>query len=132
MSDLKVSLPEAQVQEVVSAAVLKLFNEEQRDTLMQHAIRHLLTPEDRGRGYGRGRTPLEEAFDTAVNQATRQWFVERLTGDEDTPEKKMLHDALSQVVERMFTGEDGANVIDVLTEGVGASFRRLAEKARGY
>ncbi len=132
MSELKVSLPEAQVQEVVSAAVLKLFNEEQRDTLMQHAIRHLLTPPENRGGYGRPPTPLEDAFNTAVSQATRQWFVERLTGDADTPEKKMLHDALTQVVERMFTGEDGVNVIDVLTEGVSASFRRLAEKARGY
>jgi hypothetical protein len=125
---MKITLEEEQVKEVVSAAVLKLFNEEQRDTLMKSAVAHLLTPtENNNRGYGRNAaSPLEDAFLNAVDSATRKWFHERLTSpDEDTPEKKMLHDALSEVVQRMFTGDNRATVIDTLTEGVVEAFKKL-------
>lgn len=133
MGDLKITLEEEQVKEVVSAAVLKLFSEEKRDTLMKAAVAHLLTP-TKGNNYNYGQgaaSPLEDAFLGAVNTATRQWFHERLTSpDEDTPEKKMLHDALSEVVVRMFTGDNRDTVIDTLTEGVVEAFKKL--RVRDY
>ena len=65
--DIKIN--DEQMREIVSGAVLQVMGTECRDTIMKAAIEHLITPvasSDRW-GSNKGESPLQNAFNSAVN-----------------------------------------------------------------
>jgi hypothetical protein len=123
--DLKIELKDEQVKAVVAGAIMNLFTDDQREALMKSAIVYLMTPQRTGT-YGPEKAPLERIFHDAVQSAARQWFYDRLTDrDKDTPEKKMLQDALTEVFQRLFTDEHRAVVIDRLVDAVATAFEKM-------
>lgn len=78
---LTLNIPEEQMKEFVSEAILRTIDDKTRDTLIAEAMRYLLTKES-NRGYGTGRSPLQEAFDYALINVARELVRDMLTADE--------------------------------------------------
>lgn len=80
---MKLDVSDDQLAGFVSAAILGAVSEAQRDELIKDAIRFLLTPSDKSRGYGyTRRTPLQDAFDIAVEGVCREMVKEMFQKDE--------------------------------------------------
>lgn len=87
------------VNAVISAAILQLVEKDGKDALIQSAINFLLTP--RGDAvYGRTRkTPLEDAFNSAIDRIASNVVAEILK----TPEMQAkIKPALTAAVEKIF------------------------------
>jgi len=63
---MKIDLDSDMVKEVVSAAIFQSFDEQKRDSLIKSALDYLLKPGSES--YNRGKTPLQSAFELALNQ----------------------------------------------------------------
>ena len=74
---MKLDIPQEQFGSLVGAAVMQAITQENRDTLIQEAIQHLLSPSDNSY-YGRKRSPLQAAFDHAVEQKAREFIGQTL------------------------------------------------------
>lgn len=73
--------------QMIGAAVLGQIGQEQRDLLVQAAITHLLNPE-RGQGmFGSGVSPLQKAFNQAVEMFARKHVSQELEANGELAEK---------------------------------------------
>jgi hypothetical protein len=122
--DLSIKLQDDQVRMVVAGAIMTLFTEQQRETLMKGAIAHLMTPKRTG-NYGPEVTPLSRIFNESVESAARKWFYDRLTGEEDTKEKTMLQEALTEVIMKVLSDDNRTMFIDAMAEGMAEAFRKM-------
>lgn len=61
---IDISMNSDQLKDLVQEAILRAMDENQRETLIQAAIRHLLTSDST---YGRRESPIQHAFNSAVN-----------------------------------------------------------------
>ena len=70
---MRLDIPQEQFGSLVGAAVMQAITQENRDTLIQEAIQHLLSP-SKDTYYGRTRSPLQAAFDYAVEQKAKEFI----------------------------------------------------------
>jgi len=77
---MKVDIPAETWGAIVGTSVMRAITDENRDVLVKEAITHLLTPEKHS-AYGPSRTPLQEAFDTALAQKAREFVRAELDGE---------------------------------------------------
>jgi uncharacterized protein YtpQ (UPF0354 family) len=88
---MKIEIPEEQISDMFGAAILESLSQEVREDLIKGAIAYLLTAE-KGRGYGAAKSPMQEAFETALDRFAGKFAVEYVA---ENPEvKAMIVDAL--------------------------------------
>lgn len=106
-----------QLKAVISEAILRNFDEQKRDALIQGAITHLLTPERPGYG-GKAESPIERAFRDAL-----RWQAEALARDmisNDETIKAKLKGLIVDAMERVFANPDGLTkrIADAVERGL--------------
>lgn len=66
---------------VATAAIFDSMSQEVRDSVIKQALQYLLTPEKNRNGYGVGETPLQTAFNSAIQQAAFKVVKEKIEND---------------------------------------------------
>lgn len=110
---------------LVSKAIIEGLGDDQRNLLIKQAIESLMTVDNRD-SYGRDkRNRLQIAFDEAVVNHARRVASEELAKDENVAK---LHSLVAEAIERLFTGDVRADVIEAMVKGM----TELMRKAAGY
>jgi len=112
---------EEQMTALVSKAIFDGLTQEAKDQMLQKALRHLMTKEEKSYGYGPKRTPLEEAFQSAAFTVTRQIAEDRLSND---PEFKANIESMFADLGKMLFGEKmRAKLIETMADAVLSGLR---------
>lgn len=95
---MEIKLDTVDFKEVFNAAIIKTLDEEKKNALIQGALNHLTTRPDNN-GYRKGKTPIEDAFEMALNQVAREKIEEFLKTDESINKtiEKLISDAVSKI-----------------------------------
>ena len=109
---MKLDIPAEQFGSLVGAAVMQTVTQESRDALIKEAITHLLT---KSSDYsGRSRSPLQAAFDWAVQEKAKEVIGQTLDG--------MLSDQVKTIVEeallKAFADERRQKLIDTIADAI--------------
>lgn len=98
---MDIKLDEQMMRGLVSEALLKSLDENQRALLIAGAIQQLLNPEKPPYGGGRAESQMERAFRESVSIVAQRIVTERLTEDADFKAKinALLNEALIAVME---------------------------------
>lgn len=99
---MDIKLEDEMLKSIVSEAILKSFDDQKRDALVQGAIKHLLTPPQKDRySYGEPKSPLQEAFEYGIRNVSIRICGEILENDENVKEKirGLLNDAMVRLTE---------------------------------
>ena len=107
--DLK--LDQEMLSAVVSGAIVNAIDENKRDSLIQGAIKALLTPPESRGYYGTRETPIEQAFNEAVRSIARQVAEQMLSKDESVLTR--LRELLSQAVEKVMNDNREATIAKI-------------------
>ena len=113
---MNVTLSNEQIEKAVQAAIFESITQDQRDLLIKGALQHLLTAPP-GDGYSKRRSPIQEAFDSAVGQLARKIVAEHLENNADF--KAALDGMITDTLARFMAAEKGAVVgqmADALTK----------------
>lgn len=78
---MEIKLDAETVAGIASAAIFDSMSQEARDSVMKQALQFLLTPEKNRNGYGVGETPLQTAFNSAIQQAAFKVVKEKIEND---------------------------------------------------
>ena len=113
------NLPDDQMREIVSAAILQTVTTENRDALIAQAIANLLAPNSSG--YGRKESPLQEAFNSAVFNKAKQIVVEALDLDETLNTK--IKAIVIEAAEKALSEEKRGEMINSMASAIAAAFR---------
>ena len=108
----RIDLSDEQLHDIVSEAILQAIDEKQRDAILQEAVRGLLERKKSG-VYGDYVTPIQEAFNLAVEGVARNAAREMMDSDEEI--KAKVRSLLKDVLEKIF-GEQREKAIDALAE----------------
>lgn len=79
---VNISMNEEQMTALVSKAIFDGLTQEAKDEMLQKALRHLMTKDERSYGYGLKRTPLEEAMQQSAFAVARKIAEDRIASDE--------------------------------------------------
>lgn len=96
---MNVNLSDDNMKDIIAKAVLDTLTPESRETMIQEAIKSLLvTPPSTT--YGRAKAPLQEAFDSAVQQVAVKIAEEQLRENTEVQAiiTKLIADAWTQLV----------------------------------
>jgi hypothetical protein len=91
---MKIEIPEEQISDIFGAAILESLSQNVREDLIKGAIAYLLTAE-KGRGYGAAKSPMQEAFETALDRFADNFAVEYVA--ENLEVKEMIAEALPKL-----------------------------------
>lgn len=116
MTELEISVTDAQLREVTIAAVASALTTEKRDALLRQAIEQLLNKSDRGYG----KTNLQSLFESCVrehveNEINRQLRVE--------PYKSKLAAATADALDRLLVANMD-RVTDEAAKQIGYAIRK--------
>lgn len=110
------NLSDEALREIVHKAIFDAISTEQRDALIQAALAHLMMPEKRaGDSFGRGTSPLQAAFNHAVERYVREAIHARIEKD---PEWQKGLDALIAETMTTFLSERRTNVATKLADAM--------------
>lgn len=116
-SDVKLELDNDMMKNLVSEAIMTALTTQQREALIQGAIKHLLTPSVER--YGARSSPIEDAFQHAVRGVAEKIATEMLTNNEEVKTKiaGLLNEALTRLADtnREKTIE---RLADAITQGL--------------
>ncbi len=104
--------------EHISAAILSQVTDEKRNTLIQGAISYLITPAMSG--YRTGTTPLQDAFNQALNMVARGTLEEMLKNDERV--KGMVTKLINDAFTRALT-DDYDNMVDEVSKSIASAMK---------
>lgn len=113
---------------IASAAIFDSLSEEARDSVIKQAIEHLLTPEKDRMRTNHGQTPLQTAFNQALNTAAYKAVAEKVSNDPQVTAKidELLGPLLLKAIEAEAEHYDNS-----LSDKLGSALGQwLAEKAR--
>jgi hypothetical protein len=119
---IDLNLKAGDLQEIVSAAILKSLDEEKRNALIEGAIKYLLTPGENRSAYSSRPTPspLQEAYNSAIYSVAVAEVRKLLESDQ------RVKDAIAQYVT---AGITAAAKSGNLAESIGALISKLFEDA---
>jgi hypothetical protein len=119
--DLKV--PDEQMKEIVSTAIMRSLDEKARETLIADAIKYLLTPQP-GRGHwDTGRSPLQDMFREAVASCARDMVRDHIKSN--CGFSAQVQEVVAQAATKLFTDKD--KLVDKVAEAIE---RGLTERDR--
>jgi hypothetical protein len=99
--DFKV--PDDQMKEIVSAAIMRSIDQQTRDALITDAVTYLLTPKKRD-AWGTGRSPLQDMFREAVASCARDMVREQIKTDPQF--SAQVQAVVAQAAMKLFTDKD--------------------------
>lgn len=114
---------------ITSAAILQTISEDDKKAVIEQAVKALMTPE-RGSYMSAGQTPLQKAFDSAVNQAAYKIVAETIMEHPEVEAgiNKLLGPLVTGLLDNESSRYDGT-----LAEAIGKAIGSwLEEKHRGY
>jgi len=118
-TEIKLSMTDERLNEIVAAAVLQAMSQESREQLIAQSIRYLITKSG-GNSYSAAKSPLEEAFQAGIRQAAYK-YVEELFKDPAHP----IHEAISKLVEeaytQVFNGDGREKLKDKIATSIGSA-----------
>lgn len=88
---------------LVAKSIVDSLNQETRENLIKEAVRHVLATPEQGSYFGSKRSPLQQAFDRAVEQEAMRYAKEVL--ESDTSFKQQIQTLFADVAKRMFESE---------------------------
>lgn len=98
---MNIDLSDEQMQSIVSGAILQAMGTEARDTVMKAAIEYLITPLE-SRSYGsKTKTPLQVAFEEAVNRYAQRAAYEYM--DQNAEARDQIRSVFVAAYEKMIT-----------------------------
>lgn len=100
------TIDSASMSTIVAKAIMEGIAQDQRDILMEQAIAKLIAPSKRNDGYRttEGPSPLQEAFDNAVEQACHRVVAELVT---ERPEfNDRIRAAVTEAMGKLIDGTD--------------------------
>lgn len=117
---MELKFNDAQMGEMIGAAVMQQLTQESRDMLVKNAITHLLTAESKGFG-AKAVSPLQQQFNYQVEVFARKFIEEQLAGD-----SVLLNNLKSVVVEatnKVFLTEDTrTKLVNKMADSIVAGF----------
>jgi hypothetical protein len=114
---MKLDMPSDQFGALVGAAILQTVTQENRDVLIQEAVTHLLTT-DKSYSYGgRQRSPLQNAFDYAVEQKAKEVIGQTLDGVLSEKVKEVVEEALVKAFAEERKDKLVQNIADAIIKG---------------
>jgi hypothetical protein len=126
MSGIEFTLTDEQMRQTLGAALLANMTGEEKDRVIAQAIEYLTTPEKSGFGSAR-KSPMQIAFNNAMEQATFVWAREFIQNDPAIlgAVNKVLAESTKALI------EEREDFLRVVTNGLG---RAIAEslKEGGY
>jgi hypothetical protein len=106
---VKLELNEETIRSVVSEVILASIGDEQRQNLIKAAIVHLMTPPERSiHDRGPRSSPIQDAFNHAVENMARRLAFEMLEKDESFHTK--IRELISEGLEKVMTTNREATV----------------------
>ena len=116
---MNVTLSNEQIEKAVQAAIFESITQDQRDLLIKGALQHLLT--EQSNAYSGRRSPLQEAFNSAVHTHARKAVEESLADNADFKAAldKMIAEAMAK-----FMAADKAVVTDTMARALADVFTR--------
>lgn len=99
--DLRVD--DSAMKSLVAKSIVDSLTPEMREKLIADAVTACLTAPADGSSYGRKRSPLQQAFDSAVDDAARKYATEIIS--EDTAFKEQLRNLFEDVSRKIFENE---------------------------
>jgi hypothetical protein len=115
------NLPDDQMREIVSAAILQTVTVENRDALITEAIANLIAPTPSGFGGRKPISPLQEAFNGAVHDKARQLVTEMLNSDHTFSTK--VNAVITEAVLKAFNDEKRDVMINAMAHAIANAFR---------
>ena len=99
---MDIKIPEAQMQDIVASAIFQTIDENARATLIQDAIRYLISkPEKKSYYDADPKSPLQFAFENAIGVAANKLIREQIEANPEIQQKilDLLKEALTKVFE---------------------------------
>lgn len=113
--------------QIAAAAIFEQLSQDSRDTVIKQAIEYLLTPH-KGPGYMVGRSPLQIAFETALQEAATKAVREKIADDEEI--KQHINELLGPIVNKALAVE-AEKYRTELADAIGVALGNwLAEQAQ--
>lgn len=126
---MEIKLDGAAVAEIASTAIFQSMTEEARETVLKQAVQSLLTPEKNHRMSGFGKSPLQQAFEQAIQAAAFKAVHDQIANDPN------LQIAIDKLMGPLILGavkEGAVRYDDSLSEAIGRAVGSwIAEKSRG-
>lgn len=126
MSEIKID-SEA-MQSIVAKAVLEGIDANQREALLEQAVRYLITP-PKGDRYGYGvspATPLQTAFDNAVQASIHRTAVELVQGDEALQQR--LKTLVTNAIADIMTEERYDDLAEAVRKSLGSTLSEFRKR----
>lgn len=114
-----INLPEDQMQQIVSAAILQTVTAENRDILIKDAITRLITPESSG--YGKKLSLLQIAFNNAIHAQAEKIIADTLDTDEQI--KTLIKDIVTEAFDKAFNSEKRESLILSMASSIASSWQ---------
>jgi hypothetical protein len=110
------NLTDVNLEPIVAKAILDTLTPEAREAILQAAVKDLITKPTGGMGsYDRDRkSPLQEAFNSAVRSQAEKFAREQLAADGEF--QAQVKGLFAEVAERLFTGDKREALISDLAE----------------
>ena len=113
MAELKVTLDGDAIRDATTQAILGILPEETKAKILEQAVIALLTPSTDS--WAKKKSPIELAFETAVERIAREEAVKLVAGDETI--RTRLNDLLRKVADQILSVD-----IDKMTQRMADSF----------
>lgn len=98
---------------LVIEAMYKSLDEDKRAALIRGAIETLLTPKDSGFGYRSRSSPLQAAFDDAIQQVARELVFDTVRAE--GPIRERLKELCGQALGRLVLADEGVLATELST-----------------
>lgn len=123
----KIELPPDVLAHLTQDVLLRALDDGQREVLIREALKFLTTRTD---GYGRSRTPLQEAFQQAVFAIARTCAEEVLAPGTDA--RRQVEDAVKNAVAAALTDPNGQyGFLETIGQAIARALERVSsEEAR--
>jgi hypothetical protein len=114
--DISIKLEDGKIREAVTEAVLRSIDENSRNTLIEAAIAHLLTPSKDG--YNKGTSPLQIIFNQAIERVASS-EMEKVMATEESSLRIRIRVLHEEAVKRVFDDvEARAKIVETVATGI--------------
>lgn len=122
---MKLDIDDDQMKSLLSEAIYASLDEKKRGALIKGALEHLLTP-DRNSGYGvTGQTPIQRAFNNAIETVANTVVREELTKNEAVRAK--IEEMMASAV-AAFIGAERETMIKRMSDAIASSLTRRDDR----
>lgn len=114
---MSLNLNDEQLRAAVAGAIIQTLTQEKREELISHAVQALLTPPPTRNSWDKPLpSPIQQAFDVAVENVAREVAKEQVRSDPAL--RARLAELITKAVERLMNSDE---VLDRLAQAFGAA-----------